>query len=207
MTARARLVVAVIAVALLAVSYLVAHQRPIPEPELEATRWFNSAPDAVALLLWPIMQAGQFLAPAVVALAMGLGWRRWPLAAGLLAAGWVSWLAAKAIKATVERERPTIYLPDVVVREGSGGFGFASGHAAVAAALAVGLAAVAPPWARPVVASVAAGAGMARIVYGVHLPADVTGGWGVGMIVAVVVLSALQRLDPASMADLDRGRL
>ncbi len=206
MTVRARLVVAVIAVVMLVFSYLVARRRPIPESELEATRWFNGAPDAVVAVLWPIMQAGQFLAPAVVALTVGLVWHRWSLAAGLLAVGWTSWLAAKVIKEAVERGRPTIYLPDVVVREGSGGFGFVSGHAAVAAALAVGLIAVVPPFARPVVAAIAIGAGLARIVYGVHLPADVTGGWGIGMIVGVVVLSALDRIDPGSLSILDRGR-
>lgn len=167
-------------------SYLVAIRRPVPRAELDLTRTINDAPDAVAHALWPVMQLGSVWGPMVVALAVLVFVRDKLLAATVLVTGIVTWFAAKGIKQIVERGRPRAYIPDIVVREGRGtGLGYISGHSAVAAATAVVAATALPPKARPVIAVIALAVGIARIVYGVHLPADVVGGWSFGILMGL----------------------
>ncbi len=60
-----------------------------------------------------------------------------------------------------------------------------SGRAAVAACLGVVLLSATPAWVRPILVLAAVGAGISRIVYGVHLPVDVSGGWAVGTLVGL----------------------
>ena len=70
------------------------------------------------------------------------------------------------------------------------------GHSAVAACAAVmAMTAVPARW-RPVLAAVAGLVGLARIVHGVHLPADLVGGWSFGTLVALCALAVLDRIEP-----------
>lgn len=179
---------AVAAVGLLA-SYVVARRRPVPGWELHLTEVINRAPDAVATGLYPIMQLGTVWAPLVVAAAI-YGLRRdGRLAAAAVLAGLGAWFGAKAVKSVVRRGRPLAYLPQIDVRDGTGvGLGYVSGHSAVAASAAVVAAAALPPRWRPALAVVADTVGVARIVYGVHLPADVVGGWSFGTLVALAAM-------------------
>ena len=124
------------------------------------------------------MQLGTLGGPIVVAIAIAIFKRDLVLSAAVVITGIVTWFAAKGVKRLVERDRPLTYLPEIIVREGDGsGLGYISGHSAVAASAAI-MAMVAIPrrW-RPAAAAVAAVVGVARIVHGVHLPADVVGGW------------------------------
>jgi undecaprenyl-diphosphatase len=187
----------VLAVAGLVGSWAVAVQRPVPGWELDLTIAINDVPDVVAAWLYPVMQLGTIAAPLLVAVAIWIWRRDQALAIGAVVAGFVAWFGAKAVKRTVERGRPLEYLAELDVREGTGtGLGFVSGHSAVAAASAVVLAAAVPPRWRPVVALVAGVVGLARIVHGVHLPADVIGGWSFGTLIGLAVLAAVDRLAP-----------
>ena len=113
------------------------------------------------------------------------------LSAAVVITGLVTWFAAKGVKQLVERGRPLAYLRDVVVREGDGsGLGFISGHSAVAASAAIMAMVVIPRRWRPVAAAIAGLVGVARIVHGVHLPADVVGGWSVGVLLGLGGLAA-----------------
>ncbi len=176
----------------LGVSYIAATSDPIASWEIELTRWLNHAPDPVAAGLWPVMQLGSLVGPFIVGGAI-LVFRRDRVLAGLaVAAGVGTWMAAKGIKQLVSRGRPHLYMPDVVVRSGDGtGLGYISGHAAVAAVTAVVAMAVLPVRARPVALVIAASVGIARIVYGLHFPADVIGGWSFGTLVGVAVVTLL----------------
>ena len=169
----------------LASSAAVAARRPVPVWEADLTLALNDVPDLVARMTWPVMQSGSFFAPiAIGATAAALGRRR--LAANVLVSGLAAWIGAKGIKELFGRERPLAYLPDVVVREGDGsGLGFVSGHSAVAAACATCLIAALPLRWRPVAGAAAICTGLARIVHGVHFPADVIGGWSLGVILGV----------------------
>ncbi len=173
-------------------SYLVAIQRPVPEWELDLTRWINDMPDAVATVLYPIMQLGTLAGPAIVAVGIAALRRDWWLSATTMATGLATWFGAKGVKRIVERDRPLGYLPEVIVREGDGsGLGYISGHSAVAASAAIMAMAALPRRWRPVPAVLAGLVGIARIVHGVHLPADVVGGWSFGVLLSLGALWAL----------------
>lgn len=186
---RRPLLIAGIAGGGLAVSYAVAVQRPVPNWELRLTEAINDLPDWVASGLYPIMQLGTFAGPILVAVLIAAFRRDVVLAGAVALTGIATWFAAKGIKKIVERDRPRTYLPEILVREGDGtGLGFISGHSAVAASAAfMAMVAIPPRW-RPLLAAVAVIVGIARIVHGVHLPADVVGGWSFGVLMGLAGL-------------------
>jgi len=190
-------VIAAAALIGLVTSYAVAIQDPIPAWELELTRWINDAPELVAQLLYPIMQLGTLAGPILVAAAVGFFRRDWWLSAATLLSGLVTWFGAKGVKKLVDRGRPGAYLSEINIREGEGtGLGYISGHSAVAACAAVmAMTAVPTRW-RPALAAAAGLVGLARIVHGVHLPADLVGGWSFGTLVALGALAVLDRIEP-----------
>lgn len=159
----------------------------LPGYEERFFRSVNGASDRLRVPVRVIMQAGTFATvPTVAAVAFLAGRRR--LAASLLASGTVAWLGAKAAKPLAGRARPEAALGEVYVREGiTGDLGWVSGHMAVATTLAfVGGEAV-PRWARPVLLAVAAITGSGRMYVGAHLPHDVIGGAGLGMMISALV--------------------
>jgi membrane-associated phospholipid phosphatase len=161
--------------------------------ETAVFRVLNDGAELPFWLVWPAMQAGNLLVvPAAALLAAAL--RRWRLAASLLLAGAGTYLAAKVVKDVVVRGRPDGLLSDVVLRGADAqGRGFVSGHAAVA----VTLVAVAWPWLGPrgraVCAVLALAVRLARVYVGAHLPLDVVGGAGLGLLVAGCVRLLLGR--------------
>jgi undecaprenyl-diphosphatase len=120
-----------------------------------------------------------------------LAWaaHRRPLARALAVGGSATWLLAKPLKRLGGRERPAAVLEDVVtLREHIGGdLGWPSGHTAVATTLAAILAPEVPPVARPILAAVVAEVGFARMYVGAHLPHDIVGGVGLGLMVSAAV--------------------
>jgi len=189
-------VAAVAAVALLG-SWLVARHRPVPSWEIDLTRRLSDAPDWVAHGLWPVMQLGTLFAVFVLAAVVGVFRRDWVLAVCVVLAGVIAWFGARVVKHAVGRGRPSVYLPDLVVREGSGGghgLGYLSGHSATAAATLTVVMVALPRRARPWLAVVVALVGIARIVHGVHFPADVVGGWAFGALIGVAVVALYERV-------------
>lgn len=182
----------------LATSYLVAIRTPVPSWELSLTEWINDAPDNVATMLYPIMQFGTLAGPLLVAIAIAIFKRDWLMSAATIIVGLVTWFAAKGVKRLVERDRPASYLPEIVIREGDGsGLGYVSGHSAVAAATAVMAMAALPQRWRPLMVVVAILVGLARVVHGVHLPADLVGGWSLGVLIAMGALWVVDRIGGA----------
>jgi undecaprenyl-diphosphatase len=204
---RHRGVFVAVALVLLSASAVVAWPDTVPEWEVRSTEWINGAPDAVAWALFPVMQLGTLVAPLVVAVAIAVFRKDRGLAIATAAVGVSVWFGVKGVKHIVERGRPPQYLPDIDVRDGDGsGLGFISGHSAIAASIAVMAIAALPPRYRPVGVVAAVLVGFARIVYGVHFPADVIGGWSFGVLVALAGLWVLDRYRaPRDDAQLEPG--
>ncbi|HEX5094542.1 MAG TPA: phosphatase PAP2 family protein [Acidimicrobiia bacterium] len=184
---RVRISVAFVAAASLLALTLLVDKHRVADREVDVDRWFNDAPAWVAHALWPVMQLGLVWAPIVVGLvaAWFYGWRR---GLAVVVAGLAGWFLAKQVKHLVERGRPLRYIPDVNVREGAGtGLGFVSGHTTIAFAMATVLAPVLPRWGRVVAFALATLVGVARVVYGAHLPLDVVGGACLGIVIGCVV--------------------
>jgi membrane-associated phospholipid phosphatase len=133
------------------------------------------------------MQAGTFATvPAVSALALVAGRRR--LAASLAVGGTIAWVGAKLAKPFGGRARPRGVLPNVRIREGiEGDLGWVSGHTAVAITLAFVAAQELPRTARPLLAGIVGTVGFGRMYVGAHLPHDVVGGAGLGMMISSVI--------------------
>lgn len=167
-----------------AATFVVEHREPWLTDVLERVRWLGSLAVLVPLLL-----------ATGVALWRSRGTPAPLLVLAATVAG--ATLLSNAIKLAVARDRPHDALVDAA------GHAFPSGHATASAACWLVLAAVlAGPAAsdrrRLVLASiavaVAAVVGVSRIYLRAHEATDVLGGWALGTLWALVVLSAAERL-------------
>lgn len=191
MSARSRRVARFgIGAALLLGSLAEARRDRLPDYEEQAFRLANDATDRIRVPVRGVMQAGTFgTVPAVSALA--LLFRRPRLAAALAVGGTSAWFAAKLVKPLGGRDRPNGVLEDVTLRERiEGDLGWVSGHTAVATTLAFVAAQELPRPARPVLAGIVGMVGFGRMYVGAHLPHDVVGGAGLGMMISAVIPSA-----------------
>ncbi|HEY2964914.1 MAG TPA: phosphatase PAP2 family protein, partial [Actinomycetota bacterium] len=110
------------------------------------------------------------------------------LAASLAVGGTIAWVGAKLAKPFGGRARPQGVLPDVTIREGiEGDLGWVSGHTAVATTLALVAAEELPRTARPLLAGIVGTVGFGRMYVGAHLPHDIVGGAGLGMMISAVI--------------------
>jgi len=169
--------------ALLATSWvIVATTDHVSDLEARVFAAVNRLPGAAWPVVWVPMQLGSLVGSLA---AVGVTWlvgrgRRLTLSA--LIASQTGYWAAKGVKRVVSRERPGMLLPEVVVRERASGLGYLSGHSAVAFGLASALAPSLPRSARTAAYAAAATVAFGRLYGGAHLPLDVAGGIGVGLL-------------------------
>ncbi len=194
----AALTALVLAAAVFVLSALPVRSDHVALAEQLAFRAVNGVSWISATPVWVVMQLGNLLAVPAVAGAAALA-RRYRLAARLAASGLLAYLLAPPVKAALERGRPATLLPDVVVRDASEGFGFVSGHAAVAVALAVAALPYLGRGGRALVLALAGAVAVARVYVGAHLPLDVVGGAALGVGVAVAVALAADVLQAGSV--------
>lgn len=183
---RAEAITAATGVALLGGSWIAAAPGTVSGWETHVFRWINDLPDAVWTVVRVPMQLGSFGGALVVVVVTGLATRDRRLTLATLGASQAAYWGAKVVKNIVARGRPALLLPGVHLHESAGGFGYLSGHTAVAVALTTALfpsLATAP---RIVAVFLAATVAFARIDAGAHLPLDVVGGAGLGLVCGVV---------------------
>lgn len=186
--------------ALLALAFLAARRGELSRFETDVFRLVNDLPDLLYVPVWTVMQLGTWSAVVVLAVACGLT-RRFRMARDVLLCAGLASLGAALFKAWVGRERPGGLPVGAVLHEGvMGGPGFASGHSAVAAALATAVAPYLSRRLRRAAWLLAVAVGLARIYVGVHLPLDVLGGLLVGWISGSLVHYAfgVPRAGPAA---------
>lgn len=168
-------------------SWLPVRGATVGSVEAAVFQWINGLPEVPHVLPWLTMQVGN-VGATVVAAVLALRYRSRELAVRLAAGGLVSWIAAKVLKASVDRGRPAAILDDVELRHATtSGLGWVSGHAAVTAALlTIAWPALAPRW-RWAVLTLATPMYVTRIYVGEHLPLDMAGGALLGLTCGLVV--------------------
>jgi glycosyltransferase 2 family protein len=166
---------------------LVLARRPGIDPiEEDAFRAANDAPDAVTIPVRSVMQMGTFGTVPVVS-AVALLARKPRLAAAIGVGGTAAWVLAKQAKRLGARPRPEGVLTDVRTREKiEGDLGWVSGHTAVATSIAATAWIATPRWSRPFLVAGPLTAAFGRMFVGAHLPLDLVGGAGLGMMVSAV---------------------
>jgi len=164
-----------------------ARRTKLPAYEVALFRRLNGASDRIRVPVRTVMQAGTFgTVPAVSVLAWLFGRKR--LAASLAVGGTVAWVGAKLAKPFGGRQRPQAILPDVTIREPiQGDLGWVSGHTAVATTIAFIASEELPRSLGPVLAGVVGTVGFGRMYVGAHLPHDVVGGAGLGMMISAAI--------------------
>ncbi|TFV86942.1 phosphatase PAP2 family protein, partial [Blastococcus sp. CT_GayMR16] len=173
--------------AVVGVGSLIAQQGQLSVFERDLFRLVNDLSGIVLPVAWLVMQLGNVVAVPTVAALAALT-RRFRMARDLLVSGLLAYGLADLVKAVVGRERPAGLPVGAVLHEGAtGGSGFISGHAAVAAALATAAAPYLGRRSRRTVWVLAWTVAVTRVYVGAHLPLDVLGGvaagWAVGSLV------------------------
>ena len=196
----ARAVVAAAALVVIAVATALTTVPP-HSWELRVFDAINGLPEAPAVVWWPVMQLGA-LGGAVAMTVVIATLRRPRLAFAYGTSCAIAWLGAEVFKSVVDRARPGDLGIGVVIRGARAvGSGFPSGHSAVAFAGAVVLVfALRGRW-RVVPIALAAIVGLARIYVGAHLPLDVLGGAGVGVLIGVVLHAVAHLPKTAAIGD------
>jgi glycosyltransferase 2 family protein len=172
-------------VCLLGVSWLLLADRSdtVPDWERDVFDVINGLPDALRWPVWPVVQLGNFWMVAAGGIGVYALTRQVRPALAASSAVLLGWLAAKVVKEVVQRGRPSDLLEQVELREsGVHGQGYVSGHAATAFALATVVTPLLPGRWRLVPFGLASLVGIARVYYGAHLPLDVVGGAGLGIL-------------------------
>ena len=187
-------------IGLLSLSTLVLHDAAadsVPGWEIDVFESLNGLPGWLRWPVWPVMQLGNFwmvVGGSAVAYAVT---RRWRPAFAVATAVLLAWVLAKLVKRVVDRGRPADLLDTVEIREaGLHGKGFVSGHTAIAFAVATVLTPLLPGRWRWLPFTLAGAVGLARVYYGAHLPLDVVGGAGLGVLSGLVASIAFGTVDP-----------
>ncbi len=187
---RSEAIALIVGAALLTVSWVIVADGGVPEWEARLFRTINDLPDFIWSFVHVPMQLGSFVGALVVAAATAIISRNRRLTIAVLIAGQAAWWSAKVVKRIVDRGRPADVFPQIHAREHASGLGYPSGHAAIAFALAAVLAPSLPRRLRPLAWITAGVVAFARVYGGAHLPLDVIGGAGLGLLIGTLTRRA-----------------
>lgn len=157
--------------------------------ELTITKFIYSWPKTLVPLFMMITQAGSGWA-LLGATTYFYVHNHKPFAKRLFLAGLATFMTIEVLKHMFGRARPYVFVDGIVKRDPltSGGFGFPSGHAAMAGVLLMTLYLYLPSKYRPIVYVLAFLVCLSRIYLGMHMPLDVTAGFCVGVAIAGVLI-------------------
>jgi undecaprenyl-diphosphatase len=161
---------------------VVVRDHGVPAWEDDVFRGINGLPGAIWPVVWGPMQLGSLVGSLLVIALVYVVSRDVRLTLAAFVATQAAWWSSKIVKTWVDRGRPGAFYSDAHIREHAGGVGYVSGHTAVAFALAAVLAPSLPRRWQPVAVAVAVLIGFARVYAGAHLPLDVVGGAGLGVL-------------------------
>ena len=175
-------------------SRILARQEAIDPLEERIFRAANDGSDEIRVPVRSVMQMGTFATVPISAAVAFLAGRR-ELAAALAVGGTAAWVLAKQAKPIGGRPRPAVLLQEVRTREGiEGDLGWVSGHTAVATTIA-GLTWVGgPAWLQPFLLVGTVTTAYGRMYVGAHLPLDLVGGAGLGMMISAITRGLLPDL-------------
>lgn len=159
--------------------------------ELRIFKYINDWPGGLRNIFLVITQLGSaWILFAVTVLAL---WKRYfRLALRVFSEGATAFLATELLKIWIARPRPAFIIDDVHLHQSLPlGYGFPSGHSALATVLALALISLLPKKWYPLAFLAIVLVGLSRIYLGVHAPLDVIGGVAVGA--AVVCAAQLVR--------------
>lgn len=154
--------------------------------EVSVFRPINDMPDIWQLFWLAVTQFGSaWMMAAIIALTWL--WRRKALATELFLRGFITYFLVQLTKMIIARPRPALLLPLVHEREiFVSGYGFPSGHTAMATVFGLALWPYLPKKWRWIVPVWIIFVAFSRIYLGVHAPLDVLGGFALGTMVAAM---------------------
>ena len=163
-------------------SVIVASSHEIIGLELAVFRFINNWPNDLAAVFWGITQLGSvwaYMVYIVAAVAMQL----YRLSLRIFCGGVVVYIITAIAKSFEIRSRPAYLLENVHIRDNMLGFGYPSGHTAVATVLALIILPYLPVKLRWLSFAAIGLVALSRIYLGVHSPLDVVGGFAIGATV------------------------